>query len=96
VNPAGDSGGLTEQVAAERLERFIRETFKVGERDSRFSRAVELFEGGYVDSVGMVELLGFVEEEFGVTLSDEDLLSDEFTTIDGMAGIISRRAAVSA
>lgn len=89
----GGPSSLSEHEAAERLERFIRATFKVEANNPRFGRTVDLFEGGYVDSVGMVELLAFVEEELGVTLSDEDLLSDEFTTIDGMARLISVRAA---
>jgi len=43
-----------------------------------------------VDSVGVIELLEFVNEQFGVRIPDEALLSDEFTTIDGMAVVIRR------
>jgi acyl carrier protein len=45
---------------------------------------------GYIDSVGVVELLAFLTEEFKVTLPDEVLMSDEFSTIDGIAAIVVR------
>ena len=38
----------------------------------------------------MVELLGFIEDEFGLDIPDDDLVSDEFSTIDGIARTIER------
>ena len=81
---------MTEAEVAERLERFVREQFAIDAGDSRFGRSVDLFEGAYVDSVGLAEMLAFIEEEFGVTVPDEELLSEEFGTIDGMAAAVCR------
>ncbi|HMC53733.1 MAG TPA: acyl carrier protein [Gemmatimonadaceae bacterium] len=75
---------------AARIETFVREHFRVAGHDTRFSRRAPLFDLGYVDSVGVIELLEFVNEQFGVRIPDEALLSDEFTTIDGMAVVIRR------
>jgi acyl carrier protein len=72
----------------ERIERYVREQFRVSETDGRFDRATDLYQNGYVDSVGVAELLAFITEEFGVDIPDEALSSDEFSTITGMAGII--------
>lgn len=82
--------GAVEQGVAERIEAFVRERFAVSPTDPRFSRSADLFEGAYVDSVGLTELLAFVEEEFGVEVPEDDMISDEFATIDGMAHIVSR------
>ena len=75
---------------AERLERWVRRQFRVAPEDPRFSLSVPLFEAGYVDSVGVVELLAFLEEEFAVHLPDDALMSDEFSTIEGIAAIVCR------
>jgi acyl carrier protein len=74
----------------QRIERFVRTQFTVSDGDTRFSRSVDLYEDGFVDSVGVVELLAFISEEFGVEISDEQLLSKDFSTIDGLAGIVNR------
>ncbi|HYI37894.1 MAG TPA: phosphopantetheine-binding protein [Thermoleophilaceae bacterium] len=72
------------------LETFLRESFAISPTDPNFGREVDLFDGGYVDSVGLAETLAFVEEEFGVSMPDDELLSDDFATIDGMARAVVR------
>lgn len=73
---------------ARRLEVFLRESFQIAEDDPGFTRDVDLFEAGYVDSVGVIETLAFITDTFGVEVPDEALLSDAFATIDGMAAVI--------
>lgn len=74
---------------ADRIEAFVRRQFAVSPDDARFSRTVDLFEMGYVDSIGFAELLDFAQQAFGVEIPEGDLLSDAFSTIDGMADIIT-------
>jgi acyl carrier protein len=81
---------MTLAEVGDRLEAYIRSQFRVSPSDTRFSRSQRLFEMGYIDSVGVVELLAFLTEEFHVALPDEALMSDEFSTIDGVAGLVYR------
>lgn len=73
-----------------RIEEFIRSQFSISPTDPGFGRAADLFEEGYVDSVGVVEVLEFLNEEFDVEIPDDDLLSDDFSNIAGMARIVAR------
>src|SRR5437773_7824771 len=75
---------------ASRLEEYIRAQVRIAGADRRFSRSVPLFEAGYVDSVGVAELLGFITATFGVDIPDDVLTSDAFTTIDGIAAALHR------
>ncbi len=75
----------------DRVEKFICAQFSVSPTDPGFDREVDLFEEGYVDSMGIVELLEFLNEEFNVEIPDDDLLSDDFSSIAGIARIMSRR-----
>jgi acyl carrier protein len=81
---------MTAVEVAERVEHFVRTQFRVAPSDSRFSRSQRLFDMGYVDSVGVVELLAFLSKEFQVHLPDEAIMADEFSTIDGIATIVVR------
>lgn len=81
---------MTQDEAADRIETFLREQFEVAADDPGFGRDASLFVRGYVDSLGVAELIAFIDEVFGVGVPDEDLLSDEFETIDGIAGIVVR------
>ena len=87
---------MSPQAIADRIEAYVRSQFEVDPSDDGFDRTVDLFELGYVDSVGFAELLAFLSEEFGVEVPEDDLLSDEFLRIDGMAMIVSRLTADTA
>ena len=81
---------ITQPTIASRVETFVRTQFEVDPGDDGFDRTIDLFELGYVDSVGFAELLAFIAEEFGVEVPEDDLLSEDFLSIDGMARIVSR------
>jgi acyl carrier protein len=82
----------SEREYGDAIEAFVRETFAVAPDDPYFGRDRDLFGVGYVDSVGLVELLAWVEERWGIDVPDDVLVSDEFTTIDGMARVLARLA----
>lgn len=69
---------------------FIRSQFGISDEDPDFDVGSDLFEQGYVDSVGIIELLEFLNREFGVDIPDDDLLSDDFSNIAGIARIVVR------
>ena len=81
---------MNTDIIADRIETFIRTQFEISPADDGFGRSIDLFELGYVDSVGFAELLSFFSEEFDVEVPESDLLSEEFLSIDGMALIVSR------
>lgn len=46
---------------------------------------------GIIDSTGILELVSFVEEEFGITVMDEELIPDNFDSISSLARYIPRK-----
>jgi acyl carrier protein len=76
------------EAAARDLERFIRERFQIADDEAGFSRSVNLWEEGYVDSLGVVEVIAFLEKRFCVSLPEEVVFSPDFTTIDDIARFV--------
>lgn len=77
-----------EKVAAS-VETLIRARFHVASDDAWFSRKTNLWEQGYVDSIGVVEVISHIETTFDVEVPDEALFDPSFTSIDGIATVIS-------
>jgi acyl carrier protein len=73
------------------LEAFLREMAQIQEEDNEFTRTVQLFDAGYIDSIGVVSLMDFIETSFGIELAEEDLFDERFATINGMSEIIACR-----
>lgn len=73
----------------ETLQNYIKEsTFKEAEliRDDTL-----LFQEGFFDSMGFVMLIDFIEEQFGVQTDDEDLVEENFESINAIIGFIERK-----
>lgn len=75
---------------ADRLERFVRGAGHVADNDQEFNRQVNLFQSGYLDSIGVESLIVYIEREFRLELSDEALNDPSFASIDGISSIIDR------
>ncbi len=80
---------MTVDELAASVEAFLRARSRVSADDDHFSRQINLWEDGYVDSIGVVELIGYIETTFGVVLPDEALFDPDFTSVDGIAKIVS-------
>jgi D-alanine--poly(phosphoribitol) ligase subunit 2 len=77
----------------DQLRTFIRERFQVPDSDPDFSDDVHLFNYGYVDSFGAVELNTFVETTFTVTVTPDDLIVFPLNTINEIGAFVVRRRA---
>jgi len=72
------------------LRRFVLEHFPTA-RQTNLPDDAPLLESGIVDSLGILELVTFVTETFGVTVSDEDLQPENFSSIRQLAAFVERR-----
>jgi acyl carrier protein len=50
-----------------------------------------LLESGIVDSLGILDVVAFIEAEFNVKVEDEDLTSENFQNIARMARYLDRK-----
>lgn len=77
---------MSEELIYMRLRSFIsgRVPYKLADHDS-------LIETGAFDSLGILELVAFIENEFGVRFEDEDVSSENFASIQTVAGFVLDR-----
>ena len=73
---------------ASALDAFIRERFQVSPDDNHFSWDIDLWDEGYVDSLGTVELVHFIEASFELSVPGELLFDPDFVRIRGIARLI--------
>ena len=73
---------------SEVLEGGIREIAEVLEDDIDFSATVDLFDYGYLDSFGIVNLIAFVQGRFGVDMTNTDFYGEDLRTIHAISRYI--------
>jgi acyl carrier protein len=80
----------TEEIASE-LRTFVQNQFSIPKNDPDFSDDIDLFNYGYIDSIGAVELTAFVERQFGVQFTDSDWVSYPLSSIREISGFVTKR-----
>lgn len=84
----------TSDSAAERIQRFIADDLLLGQ-DADFDHDDELLEEGIIDSLGLLEVVTFIETEFDVTVDDADVTLDAFGSVSRMADYVETVASAS-
>jgi len=76
--------------ARQTVTRFIFQNFYVAD-GQQIGGAESLLERGIIDSTGVLEVIGFLEERFGITVDDSDMLPENLDTIDGIVAFVARK-----
>jgi acyl carrier protein len=72
------------------IRKFIHENFILGE-ESPSEDEDSLLEKGVIDSTGVLELAAFIEEKYGITVEDEELIPEYLDSIRNFAEFIWRK-----
>jgi acyl carrier protein len=76
---------------SKQLILYIEEKCLVKFGSTDLSVETDLFDSNIIDSVGVIELISFLEEKFDVHLTDEDLLSPVLSSVVTMAEFVHAR-----
>ena len=72
----------------ERLTDFVSKAFLTGGRKTRITPETSLLENRVVDSLGILEIIEFMEQEFGITVEESDMVPENLDSIDKMSRFI--------
>ena len=73
-----------------KLRHFIASELMYGDDDDVLSDEEPLLGSGIVDSLGIMRLVSYIEEEFEVEVSEEDLVPEHFQTVNRLAAFVDR------
>lgn len=72
---------------------FIGQNFLFGDDGSSLDDAAPLMEQGILDATGVVELVLFLEETYGITVAESELRPEHFETVDAIAAYVAGKLA---
>ena len=82
----GSVAGVEEAVTA-----FVRENFLYARPDFPLGPDARLLEHGIIDSMGVVEIVEFLQSQFGVVVRDDEITEDNLGTIAAIARYVVLR-----
>lgn len=78
----------------QKIKSFLEERFLVKFSDN-ITAETDLFKAGVIESIGYMSIIRFLQDELGITMTDEDLFSNVLVSLSGMVEFIKRKKADS-
>ena len=75
----------------EELRRFIIDNFLFGVEDSQFSDDDSFLEKGLIDSTGVLELVAFIEEQYGIRFQDDEIIPENLDSINKLIQFLNKK-----
>jgi acyl carrier protein len=87
---AAGSTGVEGMDVPDTIKTYVVENFLFGD-DSRIGPETDFLENGILDSTGVLELVGFLEEKFGIRVEDDEVVPDNMNSIEKISLYISKK-----
>ncbi len=75
----------------EKLREFVVENFLFGQENFEFSDDDSLMGKGIIDSTGVLELVAFIQESFGIQVDDRDLIPENLDSISNVMRFLATK-----
>ncbi len=80
----------TPQNVSPEIRKFVTTNFYVAEPGSLRDED-SLLDKGIIDSTGVIELIGFLEETFGIKVEDAEMVPENLDSIARMTAFVQRK-----
>jgi acyl carrier protein len=78
------------QIDLSSIKNFIR-TELIYDDEKDFDENTNLIERGIVDSMSLVRLISFIEENCDIQVQDEDIVPENFSSLNKISSFINER-----
>ena len=74
----------------DKIRTFVVENFLFGNNEN-LEDTTSFLEEGIIDSTGVLELVTFIEEEFSITVEDEELIPENLDSICNVTAYLEKK-----
>jgi len=73
-----------------RILEWVKQNFPLAQ-EQNVGLDDSLLNSGIIDSLGTLEVVQFLESEFEIILTDEEMLADHFETVNSIASLVASK-----
>lgn len=78
------------------IRHYILGNLLFTEDESALQDGDSFLDSGIIDSTGVLEIILFIEETFGVKVNDDEMIPANLDSVDNLAAFINRKQAIAA
>lgn len=87
---------MTPQEVSARIHSFVQDNFLYMRPDFELREDDPLLSNGILDSMGVMEMIGFLETELGVTVADDEITEENLGSISAIVGYVMAHPSLKA
>ena len=73
------------------VRAFVISNFLFGQESVSLANGESFLESGIIDSTGVLELVAFLEQQFGISVADSELVPANLDSVDNAADFVARK-----
>ena len=74
-----------------KIRAFMFENFLFDGKDDELENDASFLDQGIIDSTGVLELVEWLEDEFGIQVDDEELIPENLDSVDQLNAFINKK-----
>jgi acyl carrier protein len=74
------------------VRSYVIDNFLMGRQANDLTNDMSFLSKGILDSTGFLELIGFLEERFGIIVADEEMVPENLDTLNAIDAYLKRKA----
>jgi acyl carrier protein len=78
------------------IRQFVVENFLFGQHDRQIDDDRSFLESGIIDSTGVLELIAFIEQKYGISVADEELVPSNLDSVQRVASFVDSKLKMKA
>lgn len=75
------------------IRQYILENFLFTEDESALKDSDSFLETGIIDSTGVLEIILFIEETYGIKVNDSEMFPANLDSVDNLSNFVQRKQA---
>jgi acyl carrier protein len=79
------------ETIAQEIKEFVVANFLFGQEGGGLPEDQSFLETGIIDSTGVLELVGFLEQHYGITVADRELVPENLDSIRNASSFVARK-----
>lgn len=77
----------------QQVRDYILENYLFTDDQSALNNGDSFLETGILDSTGILEVIHFIEEDFGISVEDEEMVPENLDSVERIVAFIGRKQA---
>lgn len=78
-------------AAESKVREFILDNYLYSDNQDDLNNSDSFLDKGIIDSTGILEVILFLEEEFGIKVDDEEMVPENLDSVDNILSFIQKK-----